>query len=201
MNGIDSITQPNCPSQLPNPLSRSVIPRVTGDFPLPKYLKGWCPMSTNKRIYNRFQPYLEDTQCRYCLYFQSQKLGCSLDQCCCEAEKVDAIVNGRIKRKRGDIHWPIRKPRPTCTGKSDWCSWLCSTVRSRRGKERGKRLSQKRPPFFGNQKRKMAMVQPRIIWKNRAWLSYRSERLSPCRCCMLFVERESWRQRWQKQRR
>ena len=63
-------------------------------------------MSSNKGYINRFKGYyIEDCNCSACKYFQGQKRGCKLDKCCCEYEKLDAIANGRIKRRRGSTTW------------------------------------------------------------------------------------------------
>ena len=53
------------------------------------------------RILNRFQYYMEDIKCIYCLHYQSKKRGCALEICGCEAEKQEALQHGRIKRKLG----------------------------------------------------------------------------------------------------
>lgn len=44
--------------------------------------------------------YLEDCDCAVCVYNQGKRKGCKLDKCCCEEEKLDAIANGRISRKK-----------------------------------------------------------------------------------------------------
>ena len=49
--------------------------------------------------------YLDDCDCTICLHYQGKRRGCSLDNCCCEDEKRDAIANGRIKRKKGSTRW------------------------------------------------------------------------------------------------
>ena len=53
------------------------------------------------RIFYRFQYYMEDMKCTYCLFYQGKKEGCALDMCCCETEKQEALQHGRIKRKPG----------------------------------------------------------------------------------------------------
>ena len=58
-------------------------------------------MPENKRKYDRFEYYLEDLDCRLCLYYQNKKLGCKLDKCCCEDIRAEAIAHGHIKRKAG----------------------------------------------------------------------------------------------------
>jgi hypothetical protein len=55
----------------------------------------------NTRVSSKFQYYAEDCKCSYCDFFISRKRGCSLDVCCCDDIRADAIANGRIKRKRG----------------------------------------------------------------------------------------------------
>jgi hypothetical protein len=49
--------------------------------------------------------YMEDMQCSSCRFCQGRKRGCKLANCCCDDEKLDAIKNGRIKRKRGAKSW------------------------------------------------------------------------------------------------
>lgn len=62
----------------------------------------------NVRNLNAFQGYyLEDADCKHCLYYRGKKRGCKLDSCCCEDEKLDAISKGRIKRKRGSVAWDM----------------------------------------------------------------------------------------------
>ena len=58
-------------------------------------------MPENKRKYDRFEYYLEDTDCRWCLHYQNKKHGCKLDNCCCGDIRAEAVANGRIKRKAG----------------------------------------------------------------------------------------------------
>jgi len=53
------------------------------------------------RTYSKFQYFAEDCDCRYCEFYINRKRGCSLDACCCDDIRADAIANGRIKRKRG----------------------------------------------------------------------------------------------------
>jgi len=59
------------------------------------------------RIYYKFAYHLEDLDCSVCLYWQSKKLGCKLNECCCEDEKREAIAKGRIKRERGSMTWDM----------------------------------------------------------------------------------------------
>ena len=60
----------------------------------------------NERIVNKWHGYyLEDLECQWCLYYISKKRGCSLTSCCCEEEKLDAIKQGRIKRRKGAMEW------------------------------------------------------------------------------------------------
>ena len=43
------------------------------------------------RIYDKWQGYsLDDCSCEYCLY-RTKKGDCSLDECCCVAEKLGAL--------------------------------------------------------------------------------------------------------------
>ena len=62
-------------------------------------------MGKNVRYYDRFQYYIEDIQCEYCLFYQKKskyrRHGCNRDVCGFIAEWLDALANGRIKRKRG----------------------------------------------------------------------------------------------------
>lgn len=59
----------------------------------------------NVRMVNKFRGYfMEDMQCIHCRFYQGKR-GCKHDKCCCEAEKLDAIINNRIKRKRGAMSW------------------------------------------------------------------------------------------------
>jgi hypothetical protein len=51
--------------------------------------------------------YLEDTDCIYCLHYKGKKRGCSLTACSCEDIKIEAIANGRFKRKRGIERWDM----------------------------------------------------------------------------------------------
>ncbi len=44
--------------------------------------------------------YMEDMECRDCMYYKGKKRGCSLTSCCCGDEKLDAIAKGRVKRRR-----------------------------------------------------------------------------------------------------
>ncbi len=65
-------------------------------------------MSQITRIVNKFRGYfVEDCSCVYCLHYGGKKRGCKLTKCCCEEEKRDAIVNNRIKRKRGSMQWDM----------------------------------------------------------------------------------------------
>jgi hypothetical protein len=61
-------------------------------------------MSQNTRILDKFAYYAEDCSCEYCKYYRGKK-GCSRAVCCCEDERRDAVVHGRIKRKRGSMKW------------------------------------------------------------------------------------------------
>jgi hypothetical protein len=53
--------------------------------------------------------YMEDMACEFCLYRKKKskhcKNGCELSECCCEAEKREALKEGRIKRKKGWRKW------------------------------------------------------------------------------------------------
>ena len=64
------------------------------------------PKKQNVRNVNKWRGYyLEDTECRWCLYYKGKKIGCELTSCCCEAERTDAIKSNRIKRKPGVNKW------------------------------------------------------------------------------------------------
>ena len=54
----------------------------------------------NIRYLNRFQYHLEDTDCKFCLYWKGIKHGCMRIVCCCEDIKYDILAHGRIKRPR-----------------------------------------------------------------------------------------------------
>jgi len=58
-----------------------------------------------KRIHNKFEYHLEDTDCCYCLHYKrtdkKTNRGCDRDECCCGDIRADAIANELIKRKRG----------------------------------------------------------------------------------------------------
>jgi len=62
-------------------------------------------MTENTRILNRFEYYVEDLDCRYCLYYKgkrkTQQHGCWEDSCRFADIRQEAIDNGRIKRKPG----------------------------------------------------------------------------------------------------
>ena len=50
-------------------------------------------MGQNTKIYKKFQGYsLKDCSCRYCLFNRGGKRGCSLDECCCMEEKIEALM-------------------------------------------------------------------------------------------------------------
>jgi hypothetical protein len=52
--------------------------------------------------FNKFKGYyIEDLDCQYCLYYKGRKHGCSLDTCCCEAERELALERGWWKREEG----------------------------------------------------------------------------------------------------
>ena len=62
-------------------------------------------MKDNVRIYNKFEYYFEDCQCRYCSNYLGKVRGCKLARCCCEDVKIDAIAHGRMERKKGWDKW------------------------------------------------------------------------------------------------
>lgn len=64
-------------------------------------------MTESTRIHERFEFYLEDLDCIYCLYAngrrsKNQENGCGEHRCRYEDYKRTAIANGRIKRKEED---------------------------------------------------------------------------------------------------
>lgn len=60
----------------------------------------------NVKNLNKWQGYyLENTECRDCLYYKGKVQGCTLTACSCEDIKLDATVKGGIKRKRGSMKW------------------------------------------------------------------------------------------------
>ena len=66
-------------------------------------------MSKTIRAHNKFQYFLEDIECDYCLYYQKKskhrKQGCCREICLYEEEKREAIAQGRIKREKGWNKW------------------------------------------------------------------------------------------------
>lgn len=58
-------------------------------------------MKENARRLNKFEYYLEDCDCRLCLYYKGVKRGCKYNgDCPFEDIKQTAIKNNRIKRKK-----------------------------------------------------------------------------------------------------
>ena len=62
-------------------------------------------LGKHTRIYNRFQYHAEDMDCAYCLYFEEKRRVCPLGECCCEEEKREALMHGRIKRPPRAMLW------------------------------------------------------------------------------------------------
>ena len=62
-------------------------------------------MTPCTRIYDRFEYHIEDLACPDCLHYKRggkrDKHGCGDDACRFEGIRLDAIANGRIKRKPG----------------------------------------------------------------------------------------------------
>jgi hypothetical protein len=60
-------------------------------------------MTQNTRIYDRFYYHAEDLNCSYCLLKKRKTKfnphGCGEDACRFEGIRLEAIANGRIKRK------------------------------------------------------------------------------------------------------
>ena len=69
------------------------------------YKNGGIRMSKTTRVNSKFDYFMEDMNCKYCLFWQRkskyQKQGCNRAVCVCEEEKLDAVKHGRIKRERG----------------------------------------------------------------------------------------------------
>jgi hypothetical protein len=66
-------------------------------------------MSQYTRNLNKFEYHAEDTSCEYCLYWKRKskhrRHDCMVEPCCCDDIRQDAIMSGRIKRKRGWDNW------------------------------------------------------------------------------------------------
>ena len=64
-------------------------------------------MSQYTKVFDRFEYHLEDIDCRVCLYYirKTKKYinGCQEQVCRYADIRVEAIKNGRIKRRRGYI--------------------------------------------------------------------------------------------------
>jgi len=61
-----------------------------------------------KRIQQRWHGYyMEDLNCKYCIYWQGKKRGCALSGCTFEEEKRNAIKNGRLKRQQRLLLWDM----------------------------------------------------------------------------------------------
>ena len=62
-------------------------------------------MTSNTRIYDKFEYHLEDTDCLDCLHYvqvgESAKRSCGSSECRYSDIRADAIANGRLKRDRG----------------------------------------------------------------------------------------------------
>lgn len=53
-----------------------------------------------KRIYNKFETYvLEDCDCSFCIYGNTRKKNCKLDNCAIAEEKAVAFFNAMKKLK------------------------------------------------------------------------------------------------------
>ena len=57
------------------------------------------PSKGNKTRKSKFEYFVEDCKCEYCLYYKHGK--CQRSACCCADIRADAKANGRIERKRG----------------------------------------------------------------------------------------------------
>ena len=66
-------------------------------------------MSKTVRKYDRFQYFEEDCDCEFCLHNEkkgrNKKRGCGCLVCQYGDIRIDAIVNGRIKREKGWNRW------------------------------------------------------------------------------------------------
>jgi len=60
-------------------------------------------MGQYTRNLNKFEYFVEDCDCRMCLFWRGKKKGCVLDTCCCAEIRRDALAQGRIKRKPGSM--------------------------------------------------------------------------------------------------
>ena len=58
-------------------------------------------MGNTVKVYDKFEYFLDDTDCMYCLYWRGKRRGCSLTACCCDDIKLDALAHGRIQREKG----------------------------------------------------------------------------------------------------
>ena len=48
---------------------------------------------------SKFEYFVEDCECQYCLHYKKGK--CQRSACCCADIRAEAKANGRIKRARG----------------------------------------------------------------------------------------------------
>lgn len=49
-------------------------------------------MGVFTRRYGKFDWWsVEDCDCKYCLYYKGKKRGCSLEECCCEDIRAEAV--------------------------------------------------------------------------------------------------------------
>ena len=62
-------------------------------------------MTQHSRIVNRFEYHTEDIECSFCLHSKPKrkvhKNRCQKEACRFEDIRQEAVINGRIKRKRG----------------------------------------------------------------------------------------------------
>ena len=80
-------------------------------------------IKTKKYRLNRFTGYsLEDCDCSLCLHYAGKRNSCPLDTCCCEDEKMEAIVRGQATPNLPQLkfkHDPLQPERPVCYDKSE----------------------------------------------------------------------------------
>ena len=58
---------------------------------------------SDKQVKKRERDFLEGYDCLRCKHFKGKKRGCTMDFCCFEDEKLNAIINNKIKRKRDSL--------------------------------------------------------------------------------------------------
>jgi len=52
------------------------------------------------RYHNRFEWWsVKDCDCKWCLHYRGKKRGCSLDECCCDDIRQEAIRREQLANK------------------------------------------------------------------------------------------------------